>query len=214
MDKVPDPMDSLAEFRRPRMPKVGRFTKWVMSTVSGVALESITGPYTTKCYYWEVNEMMRKVGIVAITVFFGESRAGLQLLVLGLYQTVCLLQHLLMTPFQVNIDISPRLSSACEMNVRVRRVGFWRSAWLTQMRWRERWYQINYDQYAQTIVLGTELVTMQLALGITSNAFADSNFVSILLIFINTLSLVALLTAGYFVLKVRVWGLIYVCSRS
>jgi hypothetical protein len=76
MDKVPDPMDSLAEFRRPRLPKLGRFTKWVMRNVSGVALESITGPYTTKCYYWEVNEMMRKVGIVAITVFFGESRPG------------------------------------------------------------------------------------------------------------------------------------------
>jgi len=160
MDKVPDPMDSLAEFRRPRLPKLGRFTKWVMRNVSGVALESITGPYTTKCYYWEVNEMMRKVGIVAITVFFGESRPGLQLLVLGLYQTVCLLQHLLLTPFQ-----------------------------------------ISYDQYAQTIVLGTELVTMQLAMGISSNAFADTDFLSILLIFVNTISLVALLTAGYFVLK-------------
>lgn len=43
---------------------------------------------------------------------------------------------------------------------------------------------------------------MQLALGISSNAFADTGFLSIILIFINTLSLVALLTAGYFVLKV------------
>eukprot|EP00238_Polyblepharides_amylifera_P008541 CAMPEP_0196598512 /NCGR_PEP_ID=MMETSP1081-20130531/94362_1 /TAXON_ID=36882 /ORGANISM="Pyramimonas amylifera, Strain CCMP720" /LENGTH=2025 /DNA_ID=CAMNT_0041924217 /DNA_START=263 /DNA_END=6340 /DNA_ORIENTATION=- len=160
LDKHPDPMDAIAEFRRPKPPKLGRFTKWVMKNVSGGALESITGPYTDFCFYWEVEEMLRKTVLIAVTVFLGDARAGMDSLVIGVFQTICLTEHLALNPFIVSADM-----------------------------------------HAQTIALITEVITMQIGTGVAARVFTSQTITAVILVFINTVSLIALIIAGFFVLR-------------
>eukprot|EP00854_Cymbomonas_tetramitiformis_P009255 gene9255-10964_t len=78
---------------------MGRLRVWLMRHNMSHSFLSITGPYTEQCFYWEVAEMLRKMVILAITSFLADTATGTDMLCIGMFQTMCLVEHFLLQPF-------------------------------------------------------------------------------------------------------------------